>query len=175
MLSALSERLSTLHYRTLSQKRLLGDPSLLLHNFRLRLSRVRLDLSGIQAAKLSGYAREVGKIRAALLERSPDKQLAVKYQRSLDLERRLRFAIDLTIRQNRGLLGEKIALLDSASPLTVLGRGYSLTRLMPGRTLVRDTSQIEVGSRLEITLQHGTLEAKVVAKSNNGVEGEEKE
>jgi len=175
MHSALSERLSTLRYRTLSQKRLLGDPSLLLHNFRLRLSRVRLDLSGVQAAKLSGYAREVGKIRAALLERSPDKQLAVKYQRRLDLERRLRFAIDLTIRQNRGLLGEKIALLDSASPLTVLGRGYSLTRLMPGRTLVRDTSQIEVGSRLEITLQHGTLEAKVVAKSNNGVEGEEKE
>jgi len=163
MVSVLTGQLSTLRYRTTSQKRLLGDPSLLLHNVRLKLIKARLDLSGKLAAMLGWQDQKVGKLRASLFEHSPDIQLAVKYQRSLELERRLRFAIGLTIQHNRRLLGERSALLDSVSPLAVLGRGYSLTRQLPARTLVRDSRQVAIGSRLELILQHGALEAEVVA------------
>ncbi len=175
MISSLTERLSTLSYRTVSQKRLLGDPSLLLHNVSLRLSKARLDLSGKLTAMLNRQGQKVGLLRSGLLEQSPDKQLAVKYQRSLELERRLRFAIILTIQHNRRLLGERSALLDSVSPLAVLGRGYTLTRQLPGRTLVRDSRQVTIGSRLELILQHGSLEAEVVAIADDAGKKEKSE
>jgi exodeoxyribonuclease VII large subunit len=167
MVSILTKRLSALRYLITSQKRLLGDPSLLLQNVRLRVNRARYDLSGRMAAILNGQDQKAGMLRSSLQEHSPDKQLAVKYQRSLELERRLRFAISLAIQHKRRFLGERCALLDSVSPLAVLGRGYSLTRLLPSRTLVRDSRQVTLGSRLELILHHGALEAEVVAISDN--------
>jgi exodeoxyribonuclease VII large subunit len=167
MVSILTKRLSALRYLITSQKRLLGDPSLLLQNVRLRVNRARYDLSGRMAAILNGQGQKAGMLRSSLQEHSPDKQLAVKYQRSLELERRLRFAISLAIQHKRRFLGERCALLDSVSPLAVLGRGYSLTRLLPSRTLVRDSRQVALGSRLELILHHGALEAEVVAISDN--------
>jgi exodeoxyribonuclease VII large subunit len=119
------------------------------------------------ATILNGQGQKAGMLRSSLQEHSPDKQLAVKYQRSLELERRLRFAISLAIQHKRRFLGERCALLDSVSPLAVLGRGYSLTRLLPSRTLVRDSRQVTLGSRLELILHHGALEAEVVAISDN--------
>jgi exodeoxyribonuclease VII large subunit len=161
LLSTLSERLSTWRYRTVSQKRLLGDPSLLLHNSRLRLGQARLDLATKLATGITLQARKVDGLRNRLLELSPDKQLAVKAQREGELERRLRFAMTLIIRQNRLKLGEKSSLLDSVSPLAVLARGYSLTRRLPERTVVRNSEEVAIGGRLEIILRHGTVETEV--------------
>jgi exodeoxyribonuclease VII large subunit len=51
--------------------------------------------------------------------------------------------------------------LESLSPLNVLARGYSLTRTLPERHVVRSVEQAQVGDAVEIVLHDGTLTARV--------------
>ena len=50
--------------------------------------------------------------------------------------------------------------LESLSPLAVLGRGYSLTRL-PSGAVVRRAAQVARGDAIEILLREGALGARV--------------
>ena len=73
------------------------------------------------------------------------------------LESNLRHRTGLARSRMLGTLGR----LDSLSPLAVLGRGYSITRTLPARTIVRRTEDAPPGTRLEIALQRGMLRAEV--------------
>jgi exodeoxyribonuclease VII large subunit len=54
-------------------------------------------------------------------------------------------------------------LLRERSPLTILGRGYSITRDAAGN-IVRDSAQVAVGDEVSLRLARGGLGARVVAK-----------
>ncbi len=54
-----------------------------------------------------------------------------------------------------------VGRLQTLSPLAVLGRGYSLTRLLPSGTVVRSAAQARVGDAIEILLAEGALGARV--------------
>jgi len=54
-----------------------------------------------------------------------------------------------------------VGRLDSLSPLAVLGRGYSLTRLLPSGVIVRSAAQTRPGDAIEILLHQGAVEARV--------------
>jgi exodeoxyribonuclease VII large subunit len=54
-----------------------------------------------------------------------------------------------------------VGRLQTLSPLAVLGRGYSLTRLLPSGTVVRSAAQVRVGDAIEILLAEGALGARV--------------
>ena len=54
-----------------------------------------------------------------------------------------------------------VGRLDSLSPLAVLGRGYSLTRLLPSGVIVRGAAQTRPGDAIEILLHQGAVEARV--------------
>ena len=60
----------------------------------------------------------------------------------------------------RDSLRTALGQLDSLSPLAVLRRGYSLTRL-PSGEIVRSGHQVRLGSLLEVLLHEGTLGARV--------------
>ena len=90
------------------------------------------------------FRRLVGLKRAALEERN--RKLETKFQQFL------------LARQNR--LAQVEALLRERSPLTILNRGYSITRDAQGR-IVRDAAQVSVGDDLSIRLARGELGATV--------------
>ena len=71
------------------------------------------------------------------------------------------FARLLVERRNR--LVQFDSLLQERSPLTVLNRGYSITRDAQGR-IVRDAAQVAVGDDLSIRLARGELGASVTKK-----------
>jgi exodeoxyribonuclease VII large subunit len=71
------------------------------------------------------------------------------------------FASFLVERRNR--LTQFDALLKERSPLTILNRGYSITRDTQGH-IVRDAGQVAVGDDLSIRLARGQLGAKVTRK-----------
>jgi len=72
------------------------------------------------------------------------------------------FARLLTARRNR--LVQFDALLKERSPLTILTRGYSITRDAQGH-IVRDAAHVAIGDDLSIRLARGELGATVTRKS----------
>jgi exodeoxyribonuclease VII large subunit len=47
------------------------------------------------------------------------------------------------------------------SPLSVLGRGYSITRTLPEKQVLRSSSQVNQGDRVNVKLAEGELECLV--------------
>lgn len=83
----------------------------------------------------------------------------INQQRELfnGLKRRLLLAVDSRLRIKRQGLGLAIGKLDTLSPLATLHRGYSITRLLPERNVLRDTSQAKTGDKLETRVSNGSV------------------
>jgi len=94
------------------------------------------------------FRRLISLKRAALAER--------------DVALRSGFHRCVTDRRNR--LAQVEAILKERSPLTILNRGYSITRNAQGH-IVRDAAQVSIGDDLSIRLARGELGATVTKKS----------
>ncbi|MCL5039089.1 MAG: exodeoxyribonuclease VII large subunit [Firmicutes bacterium] len=71
----------------------------------------------------------------------------------------------------RGQLGSLVGRLKALSPVAILARGYTITRL-PDGTVVRRSDQVSDGDQVEILLAQGRLQAAVLsAESGETVEG----
>ena len=60
--------------------------------------------------------------------------------------------------------------LAALNPLAVLERGYSITRKLPQRSIIRNTRQIDIDDRVEITLASGTLTGRIEGKDGDGAQ-----
>ncbi len=78
------------------------------------------------------------------------------------LDHRRTAAVTQLIDRRKDALALQAAKLDALSPLSVLVRGYSITRTQDGNVL-RDASAVKPGDRLKIRLEKGELDAKVCA------------
>ena len=58
--------------------------------------------------------------------------------------------------------------LNALSPLAVLERGYSITRVLPDQAVVKDIAQVEVGQQVEVTVSRGEMVCRVERKQKNG-------
>ncbi len=68
----------------------------------------------------------------------------------------------------RALLGEISARLHALNPTDILARGYSITRTIPHRCVVKDANNVSMGQELEIILATGALQIAVKGKKING-------
>ena len=63
---------------------------------------------------------------------------------------------------------ELAAKLQALSPVAILTRGYSITRTLPGKTVVRDPETVALDQDLEVMLALGSLYCRVKGKSTDG-------
>jgi len=92
-----------------------------------------------------------------LFLRNPNQK--VKHLRRFisETERRLLQNIKHSIEIWRQRLEGKMGQLDSLSPVSILQRGYSITRKIPSLEILRDSNQVKEGDRVEVRLFRGTL------------------
>ena len=62
------------------------------------------------------------------------------------------------------LLDEK---LKDLSPHAVLKRGYSITRILPDKKILRDAADASMGERVNVTLAEGGLDC-LIEKTHSG-------
>ena len=60
------------------------------------------------------------------------------------------------------------AKLQALSPLAILTRGYSITRSIPGKTVIKDPETVSLNQDLEVTVALGRLFCRVKGKSSDG-------
>jgi exodeoxyribonuclease VII large subunit len=53
------------------------------------------------------------------------------------------------------------------NPSAILARGYSITRVLPEKSIVRDADSVSLDQQLEITLEKGALTCRVEGKRNH--------
>ena len=69
------------------------------------------------------------------------------------LEKDIKHSIEIQRQTMRGVWGK----LESLSPLSILQRGYSITRELPSLKILRDAVYVREGDKVEIRLFRGTL------------------
>lgn len=82
-----------------------------------------------------------------------------------ELEFRLRRSATNRLELARHELAGVSGRLDALSPLKVLDRGYSLTRLLPGGDVVRSIEQVRAGNDIETTVADGRFKSRVVGET----------
>lgn len=78
------------------------------------------------------------------------------------MDKRAEQAFSRYIEFRRGQLAEKIAKLDSLSPLKVLSRGYSLVYNKSG--IVNDAEKLKSGDYVTIKFDKGEADALIIDK-----------
>lgn len=122
--------------------------------------------------------------RLERLKKSLDRKRAGERPKLLNLELRLGHANPLLkIRDHRFILenfrknviagwhdvaerlkaqvGTNLAVLDTLSPLAVLGRGYSIVKKLPEGFIVKEAASVAVGSTVDVKVSSGSFQAKV--------------
>ncbi len=70
-----------------------------------------------------------------------------------------------SITQWKTQVHKQMTALNLLSPLNILGRGYSITRKLPKQSLVRNSTEVDTGDRVEILLSQGRLICSVEEKA----------
>ncbi|MGB9437639.1 MAG: exodeoxyribonuclease VII large subunit [Desulfobacterales bacterium] len=71
-------------------------------------------------------------------------------------------------KSNQIKVRELAATLQVLSPAAILARGYSITRTIPGKTVVKDPDTVSLDQDLEVMVASGRLYCRVKGKSTNG-------
>jgi exodeoxyribonuclease VII large subunit len=103
----------------------------------------------------------------ALLLNSPAKRVGQLAQRVEFHTRSLTLLVLRRIKDLRMDLSLKAEKLKDVSPMTILARGYSITRRIPEKTILKSASGVGLGERVSVTLFQGELQC-VVEKAREG-------
>ncbi|MBI4609123.1 MAG: exodeoxyribonuclease VII large subunit [Candidatus Rokubacteria bacterium] len=144
----------------LARRRVLTDPARPLRDRQRRVD----ELVPRLVAGLGACGRRVRQrfllVTTTLRSQTPLTRVADGARFLRQLDGRLRLGVRHSVESSRHRLGSAVGQLDSLSPLSVLRRGYSLTRL-PSGEIVRSGRQVERGSPIEVLLREGTLDCLV--------------
>jgi exodeoxyribonuclease VII large subunit len=144
-----------------SHSKRLADPRRKLSDSWLRLDEFHEGL----LKRMEGYLKErrsrLNFETRTILARSPQKYIMSLSQKTGFLYRSLFLLISRQTRENRMALSLFEGKLEGLSPFAVLNRGYSITRKLPGKSVVKKAGQVMEGDRLQILLSEGELESSV--------------
>lgn len=117
------------------------------------ISRLRLLCSWTLKRRGEGYAH----LSESLHLRNPMQKVRNLRLLISEVKRRMGQNIKYSIKIRRQRVGGVIGKLDSLSPLSILQRGYSITRKLPSLQILRDIAYVKEGDKVEVKLSRGTL------------------
>jgi exodeoxyribonuclease VII large subunit len=160
------ERIADFQGRLRDPKRRLADARIALddHLDRLTISLSRLRQGGRQAWE---------NLSIRLEQQNPHSRIVENRLALTGLGKALNAAWEKQAREAKNLLQQAVSLLSSLSPLSVLGRGYSIARRLPDGLILRRAEDANPGQDISVRLGEGNLRAKIIEifKEPSNVQG----
>jgi len=100
-------------------------------------------------------------INETLMLNSPSHGISMLSQELAFHNRSLTQALTLYLDRKKGDIRSMGERLNSLSPLSILKRGYSITRKLPDMNIVKDSTQVKTGDEVNIFLARGTIDCLV--------------
>jgi exodeoxyribonuclease VII large subunit len=139
----------------------LHDPGKRLADTWMRLDGIHSRLVRMMELTIRGAWKRLNTEARTLILHSPANIMTSLRQR-LDFQK-----TSLGRAMNRSLADRNMSLsllnkrIEDLSPLSILKRGYSITRKLPEKTVVRNTAGLEKGEQVQVLLGEGQLECRV--------------
>ena len=128
---------------------------------RLHIEAVQLEMRHNLMLHVQNVRRSLNDLAIVLNGHHPGKRIAAVSYRIRFLRRELDLKIQGHLRDKRAAVAELRTRLDGANPLSILGRGYSITKLLPGGEILRSTEGLTLGSEVKVRLYKGELLCRV--------------
>jgi exodeoxyribonuclease VII large subunit len=161
LITAVGQRLKSLHQYVDHLAKSLQDPRKRLADTWMRLDEIHVRLARLMGLIIRDRRLKMNTERRAMLIRSPVNVMVAMKQR-LDFQRN---ALGRAINGHIGDRHTTYSLLEKRirdlSPLSILNRGYSITRRLPEKMVLTDVSGVNRGDRVQVILAEGELECRV--------------
>jgi len=154
------DRLAALRRTIEGHRKILGDPTSLLDQFRLTTDHALAALQFAFSSVIHQRQLALARLNQMLARHTPQQRLEYQRQGIHELRRRLVQAMLSQQERKRAAFGEKASLLHAISPLAVLGRGYSIVQQKNG-DIVRSSAEVQQGENISITLARGGIDCEV--------------
>ena len=157
ILKLLDKQLAGLHDRIVHPKRRIQDWRMRQDDLAARLTATIKDVVMRKKERIA-FRREM------LMQGSPEKNIAALRMRLDNLQKALNVETFHQLQDRRTFLSKNSSMLDAFNPMAVLQRGYSITRNLEDRTIIRDASAVKTDQQLEVILASGKLQVTVNEK-----------
>ena len=123
-------------------------------------------ISALEAGLVRGIRARMDSIRSILRENArlladPRGMFGQYSQRIDELAARLARGLRQALRRDRAVLASLAAGLDHLNPLSILSRGYSITKKLPAGTILKDAGEVRSGDLLSTRLRSGEVLSRV--------------
>jgi exodeoxyribonuclease VII large subunit len=128
--------------------------------------RFRERVVALEAFLVRTIRQKIELLRASFRENlrllgDPRRRLEQYAQRVDELTGRLATGLNQNLRRDRALLLSLTAALDHLNPLSVLSRGYSITKKLPAGVILKDAFEVRAGDLLSTKLHKGEVVSRV--------------
>jgi exodeoxyribonuclease VII large subunit len=145
----------------LKQTLLQHDPKHKLQQQSQHLDEISLRLQYAIQQRIQQQQNRVVQLRNRLEQISPAHKIDIEQQKQQQLKYRLTQAMSSTLNNAEQTLQRQIQQLHAFSPLATLARGYAIVKDENGR-ITTDSSELQTGNRIEVTLNKGQFTAQVL-------------
>jgi exodeoxyribonuclease VII large subunit len=149
--------------RVLAEVRALRSPARLVEGSLLRVDDLFARLRDGMTRLLDRQREQRRFLARAVLAAHPVRRLDTARLIHRRATERLTLRMRAMLTDAKSRVSALAARLDALSPLAILARGYSVTRQLPSKRLVRSASEVAPGDHLLITLAQGEVTAETLA------------
>ncbi len=139
----------------------LKDPRKRLDNMWMRLDEIRSRIARLIDLAVRDRRNKIRAEEHALLAYSPINLVSTIGQQLYFQTTSLNRAMASLIRDRQSHLSSMEKRMTDLSPLSILKRGYSITRTLPEKNVLKDTSGVEKGHQVQVLLAEGELTCRV--------------
>lgn len=126
----------------------------------------RLDIATAHSIERNLHAFE--RLRGKLTLLNPSALLTQYQEKMRDAVRQMYVRIQMLLTLKQSACTASLEKLGSLSPLAILSRGYSITFMMPGEQVVKDSSRLKAGDMIRSRVHKGEIISQVTEVRRNG-------